>query len=387
MGKFLVALRNLENWFTLQKRILPWRESPSVYRVWVSEIMLQQTQVVTVIPFFERWIERFPTVEDLARADLEQVLKYWAGLGYYSRARNLHRGARQMIELGRFPQSRMEWLEIPGVGHYTAGAILSIASHQVEAILDGNVERVLSRVRRVSRQKGDAPYKSRLWRLSEIFVQRAAHHQIDPSVLNQSLMELGATVCTPKKPKCGACPLSRLCRANQTLEVESYPPKKKAKVWIHLEEKTYAWVNLKGEVLLSLHSDQNQLQKSQSKKNILNKSLLSKKWRSGLWDFPSQERWPETFLSQPFQATLEQSTRLGQIETQYVVTRHKVRRVTEVWRVLTPIHSKSWSVAIPSLGELSYRWVSPQGDLPPLGAPAQKVLNQLKSGVVPELQW
>jgi A/G-specific adenine glycosylase len=346
MGKFLVALRNLENWFTLQKRVLPWRESPTLYRVWVSEIMLQQTQVVTVVPYFERWTERFPTVEALASAESDEVLRFWAGLGYYSRARNLHRGAQKIVEQGHFPQSRAEWLEIPGVGNYTAGAILSIASNQPEAILDGNVERVISRVRRVSRQKGDSEFKSRLWRLSKIFVVSANQNNIAPSILNQSLMELGATLCTPKKPKCSVCPLSGLCRAHQYQEQELYPPKKKPKSWVHLEENSLALVNEQGSILLSLHA--------------------RKRWRAGLWDFPSR----------PPQEWINGSTRLGQIETQYVVTRHKVKRLTEVRRVSGPPSESTWKVAATE-GDEQFRWIAPgSGDLP-LGAPAKKVLQKV----------
>src|SRR4051794_6546789 len=115
MGKFLVSLKRLEKWFQKQKRVLPWRDQPTVYRVWISEIMLQQTQVVTVVPYFERFIARFPCVESLANAREEDILQHWAGLGYYSRARNLHRGAKDIVKMGRFPLSREEWLEIPGV--------------------------------------------------------------------------------------------------------------------------------------------------------------------------------------------------------------------------------------------------------------------------------
>src|SRR4051812_18578621 len=126
-AKFLGALKELNFWFERQKRVLPWRELPSPYRVWISEIMLQQTQVTTVVPYFDRFLDRFPSVEDLASAQEEDVLLLWSGLGYYSRARNLHKGAQKIVEWGRFPKNRLEWLDIPGVGPYTAGAILSIA--------------------------------------------------------------------------------------------------------------------------------------------------------------------------------------------------------------------------------------------------------------------
>ncbi len=347
MGKFLMALKSLEQWFNLQKRALPWRESPTLYRVWVSEVMLQQTQVVTVIPFFERWMARFPTVQHLAQAPEEEVLGLWAGLGYYSRARNLHRGAQIIVEQRRFPESRAEWLEIPGVGNYTAGAILSIAGNQPEAILDGNVERVLSRVRRVTRQKGDTEFRSRLWRLSQQFVETAHRIGIEPSHLNQSLMELGATLCTPKKPDCSICPVVFLCRAYERGDVESFPPKKKPRAWVHLEETLHALVNERGQVLLSQNS--------------------GGRWRAGLWDFLAQD--PTTFF--------EGLISVGQIETRYVVTRHKVRRITRVWQVPKPTQRKPWRVSASAAGAEQWTWIASMSECPPLGAPAKKVLAQV----------
>jgi len=306
MSKFLVSLNKLESWFQTQKRILPWRDNPTVYRVWISEIMLQQTQVATVIPYFERFISSFPTVESLAHAVEEEVLRHWAGLGYYSRARNLQKGAQKIVQSGRFPRTREEWLEIPGVGNYTAGAILSIANGLPEAILDGNVERVLSRVRRVGRQKGDGPFKDRLWTLSRIFVETAHRHGIAVSDLNQALMELGATVCTPKKPRCGHCPLRDLCRAFAKSEVEAFPPKKKPKEWLQVQEELHCWVDSSDRVLLRRRS--------------------KGEWRAGLWDLldvsPTKE--------------YPQAKHLGEVETRHVVTRHKIRRRTQIWKVPRP---------------------------------------------------
>jgi A/G-specific adenine glycosylase len=328
MSKFLVSLKGFEQWFQRQKRILPWRHDPTTYRVWVSEIMLQQTQVITVIPYFEKFIERFPSVESLAQGPEDDVLFLWAGLGYYSRARNLYRAAQQIVANGRFPENREEWLEIPGVGNYTAGAILSIAGNKPEAILDGNVERVLSRIRRVSRQGGDAQFKLRLWRLSKLFVEKADHHRIRPSILNQALMELGATLCTPKKPKCLFCPLSELCRARALGDQESFPPKKKSKEWIQVKEKLHCIVDDSGKVLLRKRSEG--------------------EWRSGLWDLLDVA---------PLQLEV-QAQSVGQVETRHVVTRHKIQRLTEVWQLTGKTRpGKTWKAAEPDpLGEL--RWVS-----------------------------
>ncbi len=277
-----------------------------MYRVWISEIMLQQTQVSTVIPYFERFVDRFPEVKVLAEAPEEEVLRFWAGLGYYSRARNLHRGAQKIVAMGRFPQTRAEWLEIPGVGPYTAGAILSISAEQPEAILDGNVERVLSRVRRVNRNRGDIAFKARLWRLSRIFVETGFRHRILPHILNQALMELGATFCTPRNPKCLLCPLVQLCRAQEYGEMESYPPKKKKKEWLQVSEKLHCVLDTQGRVLL--------------------RKRQKGEWRAGLWDLIEQD--PQE-IHPKIKAT-------GSVETRHIVTRHKIRRLTQVWQASEP---------------------------------------------------
>ncbi len=254
MSQFLKALNDLDGWFHHRKRILPWRNLPTLYRVWVSEVMLQQTQVMTVIPYFERFMSRFPTIEDLAGALQEDVLTLWAGLGYYSRARHLYQGAQQIVHQGFFPDTKEEWMKIPGVGRYTAGAILSIALNQSEAILDGNIERVFSRLRRISREflksQKKTEWKVRLWRLSQIFIREAGSQKIQPSDFNQALMELGALVCTPRNPACQECPLKNICRSFQRGEQSLYPPKKKKTKWIDLEEEVHCLVQSGQQVLL-----------------------------------------------------------------------------------------------------------------------------------------
>lgn len=346
MSKFLISLQRLADWFERQKRVLPWRDHPTPYRVWVSEIMLQQTQVVAVIPFFERFMERFPSVEALAAAQQEEVMGLWGGLGYYSRARNLHKAAQQIVSAGRFPQNREEWLEIPGVGPYTAGAILSIAYGKPIPILDGNVERVISRIRQVSRDLGDSHFKSRLWRISEIFVTTAYRHQIGPSVLNQALMELGATICTPKKPNCKICPVRTFCRAFQNNVVESYPPKKKPKTWIQVQEKLHCLMNDSGEVLL--------------------RQRVTGEWRAGLWDL----------LSVKPQELGFQSDSVGQVETRHIVTRHKIKRVTEIWKVSEP-ESKLSKSSVKKALDGTYRWVSASNTDVPVGSALKRTLNEI----------
>ena len=216
--------RALLAWFSKSKRNLPWRQQRNPYRVWVSEVMLQQTQVVTVIPYYERWMKRYPTVAALAQAREADVLKAWEGLGYYSRARNLMRGANYVLTAhdGQFPESVEALMRIPGVGRYTAGAIASIAFGQPEPVLDGNVMRVLCRVCDLEGDPRKAPLHEHLWELArQLATGRNA------GTLNESLMELGALVCTPKNPKCALCPLRRQCHALKHATVEQRPELKR----------------------------------------------------------------------------------------------------------------------------------------------------------------
>lgn len=195
-------------WYQQQGRDLPWRHQNNPYWIWVSEIMLQQTQVVTVIPYFYRWLERFPSVDDLAQADLQEVLKAWEGLGYYARARNLHKAAQYLIKNynGIFPKNIEEVLKLPGIGRTTAGGILSAAFNQRVSILDGNVKRVLSRL--IALPVPPSQALPQLWELSDRLIDLE-----NPKDFNQGLMDLGATVCTRKNPKCDRCPWQGYCQA------------------------------------------------------------------------------------------------------------------------------------------------------------------------------
>ncbi|WP_069998898.1 A/G-specific adenine glycosylase [Cellulosilyticum sp. I15G10I2] len=210
-------------WFDINKREMPWRNTNDPYAIWVSEIMLQQTQVDTVIPYYERFIDRFPTIHSLASASLEEVYTYWQGLGYYRRAENLHKGARMIDEVygGVFPTDSDLIKKIPGIGPYTLGAILSIAFHKPIPAVDGNVMRILARQFLIEEDVSIA--KNR-----KIFDERVmALMPSDPNRFNQALMELGALVCTPKNPKCTACPVQTLCGGYQTGVAENYPVKSK----------------------------------------------------------------------------------------------------------------------------------------------------------------
>jgi A/G-specific adenine glycosylase len=212
--------RDLSAWYRTHRRELPWRESGDPYAVWVSEVMLQQTQVATVRGYYERWMERFPTVAALARAEEDDVLHAWQGLGYYSRARNLWRGARQVLSVhgGRVPRTLAALRELPGVGPYSAGAIASIAHGERAAIVDGNVARVLCRLFGLRGDPARAPLRARLWAIAEELVPEDA-----PGDFNQAMMELGATVCTPRSPRCTRCPVARRCKALEDGTVDDLP--------------------------------------------------------------------------------------------------------------------------------------------------------------------
>lgn len=202
--------RRLLVWFRTHQRDLPWRASRDPYRIWIAEVMLQQTRIAAVLPYYARWLKRFPTVSSLARASEQQVLRMWSGLGYYSRARNLHRAARQIVARhgGAFPRALDEALTLPGVGRYTAAAVLSIAYDQPFAVLDGNVARILARL---GAMRGELRAPARWRRLGELAQNLLARN--DPGEWNQALMELGETICTPRIPRCSECPVSRSCRA------------------------------------------------------------------------------------------------------------------------------------------------------------------------------
>lgn len=227
MQPSLFAQYTLDWYQQYGRKTLPWQQDKTPYKVWLSEVMLQQTQVATVIPYFQRFMSQFPTVNDLAAAPLDEVLHLWTGLGYYARARNLHKAACQVAEKhqGIFPQNFDDVAALPGVGRSTAGAILSLSLGQHYPILDGNVKRVLARCYAVAGWPGKREVETTLWALSE---------QVTPaqgvSHFNQAMMDLGAMVCTRSKPKCELCPLQSGCIAYANQSWQNYPGKKPKKV-------------------------------------------------------------------------------------------------------------------------------------------------------------
>lgn len=212
----------LLTWFRDARRAMPWRETRNPYYIWISEVMLQQTQVATVIPYYQRFIARFPTIQDLAEAPLDDLLKHWEGLGYYSRARNLQKAARQVMTEhdGIFPMDYAAIRALAGIGDYTAGAIASIAFNQPRPAVDGNVLRVLSRWYRRTEDITKA-------RTRKLFEEMAVSLIPDGHAgeFNQALMELGALVCTPRRPDCAACPVAHACQAGKHGDPEAFPVK------------------------------------------------------------------------------------------------------------------------------------------------------------------
>lgn len=217
-----INIDRLRNWFLAEKRDLPWRETSDPYAIWISEVMLQQTQAAVVIPYYLRWMERFPTIKDLADAPINEVIKLWEGLGYYSRGRNLHEGARYLLENcnGQVPSNEEQLNNLKGLGPYTIGAILSFAFHQKKAAVDGNVLRVIARYFQLNDDITKISTQKKIRQLVESFLPENEHW-----IINEALIELGATICQ-RKAKCSQCPLSAGCLSYQNDCVENFPVKK-----------------------------------------------------------------------------------------------------------------------------------------------------------------
>lgn len=218
--------QKLLSWFALHgRKDLPWQQDITPYRVWLSETMLQQTQVSTVIPYFQAFVAKFPDLESLATATIDEVLPYWSGLGYYARARNLHKTAQIIYQQQHFPDTLAELMALPGIGQSTAGAILSIAFNNGHPILDGNVKRVLTRYKGITGWTGDSKVNKQLWAMSTELTP--GKHCAD---YTQAIMDLGATICTRSKPLCNACPLAGDCVAKNIGTVTLLPSRKPAKI-------------------------------------------------------------------------------------------------------------------------------------------------------------
>lgn len=274
--------RRILDWYGLYHRDLPWRRTKDPYAIWVSEIMLQQTQVDTVIPYFQRFIDRFPSVEALAKASLEEVLKVWENMGYYTRARHLHEAAREILLChdGRVPNSEEELRSLPGVGAYTAGAILSLAFGERVPAVDGNVRRVLSRLCYITDPLEKPKTQKAIYAIAEVMVPER-----NAADFNQGLMELGALVCSPRDPSCSTCPVKAHCLALKRHKVNCVPLRSR-KVVIPHKHMTAAVFNGKtgGRVLIVRRPPHGLL--------------------GGLWKFPGGEKRAGESLGEALERTV-----------------------------------------------------------------------------------
>jgi len=303
--------RKCIRWFDLHARDLPWRRTRDPYAVWISEIMLQQTQVKTVIPYYERWMRALPTLGHFARARPERVLKLWEGLGYYRRARLAQAAARHIMEqhAGRFPEMFDEVLALPGVGRYTAGAICSIAFNQPAPILDGNVIRVLSRLLGIAGDPRSKTVNNNLWRAAQELVSAGG----EPSRLNQGMMELGALICLPRRPQCPACPLRRDCFAWRRKRVEDFPtPAPRAAV-------------TRRRFMALVVSDGQRLLVRRRPAGVVN---------AGLWEFPNVEVTPSAKNLRAWAAPFKITSREPFLRFRHSITRYRI--LLEAYRADLP---------------------------------------------------
>ena len=342
-------------WYRQHQRQLPWRESQDVYPIWVSEVMLQQTQVQTVVPYFLRFMAAFPTLEELARADTQDLLRCWAGLGYYSRARNLRQAARILVREhgGEFPRSYREALRLPGIGPYTAAAILSIAFDQPLLALDGNVVRVLARLFRLEGDPARSPVQGMLAAAGQQLLP--AHR---PGEFNQALMELGATVCLPRNPRCLLCPWSSHCEALKS-GVQDRLPEKGKRPDTRLSRQAAAVIRHRGRFLIRRRSGARLLQ--------------------DMWEFPGGEFKRSDLahsLVKQIQGEFALSVRLGSPLTtiKHAVTNRRITLTVYEARLKPPLPP---TLSIP---DARWIWLSQAGRYP-LTAAASRIVQALEAEV------
>lgn len=276
-------VKPLLDWYQKNKRTMPWRKTSDPYRIWISEIMLQQTRVDTVIPYYNRFMDAFPAIGDLADADQQQVLKIWEGLGYYSRARNMHYAAKDVVTRlkGEFPANYSQLLKLKGIGPYTAAAISSIAFNEKQAVVDGNVIRVLSRYYGIEEDVRKTSVKKGIQQFADEIIPDG-----EPGDFNQAVMELGATVCTPKNPECSRCPLSSYCVAYNSAQTETIPYKSPKKKVPHHQIGVGMITDLNRRMLIALRPDDAML--------------------GGLWEFPGGKQKKEESIENTVQRELKE---------------------------------------------------------------------------------
>ncbi|MBI3661401.1 A/G-specific adenine glycosylase [Candidatus Acetothermia bacterium] len=295
----LAITQELLSWYKRFQRELPWRKTKDPYKIWISEIMLQQTQVETVKPYYGRFLKKFPTVKKLANAPLDEVLKVWEGLGYYARARHLHQAAQCILSehQGKIPCNRAELLRLPGIGRYTVGAILSIAYGQDEPALDGNLQRVLCRLFNIDKDPKLGVTQKKLWQLARDLLPLG-----QAGLFNQALMDLGATICIPGEPRCLICPLMHLCEARRVGR-QSLLPVKSIKRSLPHYDVAVGIVHKSGKILITRRPE---------------KGLLG-----GLWEFPGGKRKIKESLKVCVKREIKEEVGIEiEVEAPLVIVRH-----------------------------------------------------------------
>jgi len=346
----------LVSWYDSHQRDLPWRrDAHDPYRIWISETLLQQTQVATAIPYYARFLARFPTVRALAAARLDDVLKAWEGAGYYARARNLHRAAQEIVTRfgGRIPQTVDDLLTLPGIGRYTAGAIASIAFNRDAPILDGNVARVLCRYFNIAADPKSAGTQKELWKLAEDLVPRGSAGEF-----NQAIMDLGATVCTPRNPSCRACPLNRGCAARRLGIQAKLPAKHKKKPLPHYAV-AVGIIWKRGKILIA--------------------KRFAKDLLGGLWEFPGGHQEKGESLARCVQREVREELGIAvRVEKEFAVVDHGYSH----FRITLHAFHCRWVRGRPrAMGCAAWKWVSPSA-LARYAFPAanRKIIAEVTSG-------
>ncbi len=347
------AIPALHAWYLETARDLPWRRTTNPYEIWVSEVMLQQTQVATVIPYYQRWLEAFPTVKTLAAADLEQVLRLWEGLGYYSRARNLHRAAGQVMRLhgGEVPNAPGAFAALAGVGPYTMAAVQSLAFGHDLAVVDGNVRRVLARLIALEQPPAAGAAARTVANLAQDLLPEGTAR-----LHNQAVMELGALVCTPRKPACGGCPLADACAALEGGDPEAYPRRAPRRAVPHHQVAVGLVTDDRGRILIQRRPYDGLL--------------------GGLWEFPGGKVEPGESILQALRRELreEQGLRVDRIKAM-----EPVNHAYTHFKVTLHPHTCRLEQMDPRAGEGHPRkWVDP-GELSEVPMPRanRKILEQL----------
>jgi len=340
-------------WYARHKRDLPWRrDAPDPYRVWIAETLLQQTQAATVIPYYARFLARFPNVRALASARLDEVLKVWEGAGYYARARNLHRAAQEIVARfgGEIPGTVEELLTLPGIGRYTAGAIASIAFGRDAPVVDGNVTRVLCRYFNITGDPKRARTQKELWQRAENLLPRGRAGEF-----NQAVMELGATLCTPRQPRCAACPLARGCAA-QRLEMQDQLPAQRARKKLPHYDIAVGIIWKRGKILIAQRP--------------------AEKLLGGLWEFPGGHREKNESLAACVAREVREELGIEIAVGEEIAT---VEHAYSHFKITLHAFQCRWVRGRPrALGCAAWKWVAPR-DLAQYAFPAanRKVIARL----------